>query len=73
MENNLVTNPKKYILQAIVGYKENGYSSFGELDAKHVNDISKLLENYAIETAENVLNRVANGEIKFKKVRVKNK
>ena len=68
-ESKLVTHPKSYILQAIVGHKSNGYSSFGELHAKHVEDIAKLLENYGIGVAENVLARVATGEIKIKKER----
>jgi hypothetical protein len=66
---NLVTHPKTYLLQAIIGYKENEYKSFGELHAKHVDDIVLLLKNYGIEVAENVLTRAGNGEIKFKRTK----
>lgn len=55
-------HPESYLLEKIVGYKENGLESLGHLNAKHVSDISKVMRDFALETLEEFIQRVNKGE-----------
>lgn len=53
---------KTYLLRAIIGQEIKGYPSLRELNGKFVEDISKLLEQYATETVKDVIERLNKGE-----------
>jgi hypothetical protein len=53
---------KTYLLKAIINHEKNGYTSFGELHAKHCDDISKLLERYAKESLREFIKLINKGE-----------
>lgn len=55
-------NAKVFLLKKIVGSKDNGYSSFGELNAKHVDDISKLMNDFLKETIKELLPMLNSGK-----------
>ena len=55
-------NSKTYILNCIVNHNKNGLSSLGELHAKHVDDIAKIMKDFAIETVVEVVKRLNAGE-----------
>jgi hypothetical protein len=48
-------NAKLFLLKRIAGYKKNGYNSFGGLHAKHVDDISNLMNEFVRETIKELL------------------
>ena len=53
---------KGYLLGKIVNNKTNGLKSLGDLHAKHIEDLSKVLEDYAAETVIDVVKRLEAGE-----------
>jgi len=55
-------HPQTYLLKKIVGYKENGLESLGHLDAKHVNDISKVMLDFSKETVIEAVNALLEGK-----------
>lgn len=55
-------HPKTYLLKAIAGYKTNDYNSFGQLHAKHVDDIAKIMEKFATEATLETIERLNKGE-----------
>jgi hypothetical protein len=57
-----MTHPKTYLLMKIVGHRDNGLNSLGHLHAKHVEDIVAVMESFAIESIENVIERLNKGE-----------
>jgi len=57
----LMPHPATYLLMAIVS-KQKDYPSFGELHAKHVEDVAAIMEDYSLKLVENALQRLANGE-----------
>ena len=57
----LMPHPATYLLMAIVS-KQKDYPSFGELNAKHVEDVASIMEDYSVKLVENALQRLANGE-----------
>lgn len=70
-------HPTNFLLGKIINYKTNGFKSLGQLDAKHVDDISNIMKEFAEETAIDVIKRLnkgqqvnINGQV-FKLVKVK--
>ena len=55
-------NSKMYLLKRIAKYKENGYNSFGELNGKHVDDIAKLMNEFAYEIIDTIIPILNKGE-----------
>lgn len=48
-------NAQTFLLKKIVEHDKNGYSSFGELNSKHFDDISKLLNEFLRETLKELV------------------
>lgn len=55
-------HPQTYLLEKITGYKTNGLSSLGNLNATHVNDIVSVMKSFAEETVQDIIHRVSKGE-----------
>ncbi len=53
---------QNYLLGKIIGNRENGMRSLGQLEAKFVDDICKVMETYAAETVIDVVKRINEGE-----------
>ena len=57
-----MTHPKTFLLQKIVGYKKNGLKSLGHLHCQHIDDLSKVMEDFTEQTIIEVVQRLNNGE-----------
>lgn len=55
-------NPKQFLLEKILGYKTNGHENLGQLHARHVDSISELIQEFAEDTAIEVITRLGKGD-----------
>lgn len=55
-------NSKAFLLKKIIGYKENGLETLGNLHAKHVDDISKVMLEFATASMIETIERLNRGE-----------
>lgn len=58
-------HPQVFLLKKIVGWKDNGLESLGHLDAKHVDDLTKVLREYAEGAMNELVERLNKGETVF--------
>jgi len=61
-KNKTMDHPKLFLLKKIAGYKENGLESLGELNAKHITDLSQVLLEFGQAMVREVIARVNKGE-----------
>lgn len=54
--------PKTFLLKKIIDYDKNGLTSLGQLHAKHIDDLSKVLLEFAKETVMEVIESLNKGE-----------
>lgn len=52
-------DPKEYLLKKIINSKDNGLDTLGSLNAKHIDDIAQVMNDFAIE----IINVIGRGEI----------
>lgn len=72
-------NERAFLLKKIAGYRENGLTSLGEFNAKHFEDICKVMLEFATEAMKETVERLNKGEevnfnghlISLKKIRQK--
>lgn len=70
-----------YLLEKICQHETNGFSSMGEFNAKHFNDVSAIMKAFAEETILEFVDRINKGEdiyvadrvISFKKRKAKSR
>jgi hypothetical protein len=55
-------HPQTYLMEKIIGYKENGMPSLGHLPAKTIDDLVKVMQSFAEETVIEVIDRLNKGE-----------
>jgi len=55
-------HPKRYLLGKVIHNRTNGLSTLGELNAKHIDDISNVMFEYAEEMVNEVIDRLNKGE-----------
>lgn len=55
-------NPKTFLLKKIMGYETNGLKSLGQLHAKHIDDLTKVLLQFAEETVIEVIDIINKGQ-----------
>ncbi len=55
-------HPKTFLLKKIIDNKTNGLESLGHLHAKHIDDISSVMEDFAEQTIVEVVERLNAGE-----------
>ena len=57
-----MVHPKTFLLQNIIEYKKNGLSSLGYLHAKHIDDLAKVMEDFAEKAIFEVVEILNAGE-----------
>ena len=55
-------NAQLYLLKRIAGYKTNGHDSLGHLNACHVNDVAKVMTDFAKDVLTEVIEGINKGE-----------
>jgi hypothetical protein len=55
-------HPETFLLKRMIGYKGSGYSTFGQLYSRHVEDISKIMIEYAELAIIRAVSILANGD-----------
>ncbi len=65
----MIDHPKTFLLKKVMYYDRNGLDSLGHLPATFFDDISKVLEDYAVEAVNDIVTRIAKKEIKIKMVK----
>jgi len=55
----MIDHPQTFLLKKIIDYQTNGLESLGHLNAKHIDDLSKVLKEYAELAAIEALKNLA--------------
>lgn len=55
-------NPKLFLLKRIAGHETNGFPSLGEFDAKHFDDVCKLMLEFAKECISETIEQLNKGQ-----------
>ena len=62
-------HPEKFLLIKIINHKENGLDNLGQLEAKFIDNIALIMQDYAEQTVLEAIDRLNKGE----EIEVKNK
>ena len=55
-------HPTTFLIQKICGYKTNGLKSLGHLKCEHIDDLSKVMEEFTEKAIIEIVERLNNGE-----------
>ena len=55
-------NARIYLLKKIIGYKDNGHEELGSLNAKYIDDVSRVMLAFMKDSLTEIIDKLNSGE-----------